>query len=111
MSSVSSTRSRAWSILSGLSLTQILIIAVLKLPLYDTELDRFYRLASASFTTLVGFEIDADNLPPTGDSQPAKLVQKRYLSTFLNRIQRGLYGLERNPLPGIAAGPVGYDPV
>lgn len=46
VSTILTTRSRAWSILSGLSLDQISIIAVIKLPLSDLELGRFWSLAS-----------------------------------------------------------------
>ncbi|KAL2014051.1 hypothetical protein VTN00DRAFT_1576 [Thermoascus crustaceus] len=43
---VSMSRSRAWSVLSGINLTPTSIIAVIKLPLHDSELKRFWSLAS-----------------------------------------------------------------
>ncbi|KAE9364170.1 hypothetical protein N431DRAFT_420992, partial [Stipitochalara longipes BDJ] len=46
MSSIMTTRSRAWSILSGLRLAEISIISVIKLPLDYSELVSFRRLAS-----------------------------------------------------------------
>jgi hypothetical protein len=61
MSSVSTTRSGAWSILSGLSLTEISIVSVIKLPLHELELIRFHRLATPSFTGLRTFD-DYDNI-------------------------------------------------
>jgi hypothetical protein len=48
MSTISTTRSCAWSILSGLSLAQVSVIAVIKLPLHDSELRRFWALARPS---------------------------------------------------------------
>jgi len=111
ISSVSTTRSRAWSVLSGLSLTQISIISVLKLPLYDAELTRFYRLASASFTTLVGFEIDGDQSSAMQGSHPPIIVEKRYLNGAMRRLQRELVDLARDPPHYIAAGPVADDMV
>jgi len=47
-STILTTRSRAWSVLSGISLAQISTIAVIKLPLNEPELRRFWNLASPS---------------------------------------------------------------
>ncbi|KAK5658293.1 hypothetical protein OQA88_2268 [Cercophora sp. LCS_1] len=47
-STILTTRSRAWSVLSGISLAQISTIAVIKLPLQEPELRRFWNLASPS---------------------------------------------------------------
>ncbi len=44
-STILTTRSRAWSILSGISLSQVSVIAVIKLPLQECELRRFWALA------------------------------------------------------------------
>ncbi len=48
MSRVSTNRSRAWSVLSGLSLAEVSAVAVIKLPLHVPELQRFWNLASPS---------------------------------------------------------------
>lgn len=48
---VSTTRSRAWSILSGLSLSQISTIAVIKLPIHAPELTQFKQLVSPPLAT------------------------------------------------------------
>lgn len=44
--SSSSVVSRSWSIISGISMTQISVLAVLNLPLYDNEIERFRQLAA-----------------------------------------------------------------
>lgn len=46
MSSVLTNRSHAWSLLSGLSLSRLSIIAVINLPLHDSELRSFWKLAA-----------------------------------------------------------------
>lgn len=46
MSSVLTNKSHAWSLLSGLSLSQLSVIAVIKLPLHDSELRNFWKLAA-----------------------------------------------------------------
>ena len=46
-STIQTSRSHAWSIVSGISLSQISIIAVIKLPLHEAELKRFMNLATA----------------------------------------------------------------
>lgn len=50
ISSIFSDRSHAWSALSGLSLAQVSTVSVIQLPLYQSELERFQRLASPSAT-------------------------------------------------------------
>jgi len=56
MSTVSTNRSRAWSVLSGLSLAQVSAISVINLPLYDPELRRFRTLASSMSTAATSAE-------------------------------------------------------
>jgi hypothetical protein len=51
MSIFSTNRSHAWSLLSGLSLAQASAISVIKLPLYDPGLRRFWAFASPMSTT------------------------------------------------------------
>ena len=43
-------RSQAWSVLSGLSLVEMPVIAVVKLPLHEAELARFRHIASSSWS-------------------------------------------------------------
>lgn len=111
MSTVSTNRSRAWSILSGLSLAQVSVIAVIKLPLYDSELRRFRALAcpSSMSTTTKSAEDeealwqdwlrDLDIIPSNGGGS----------NGALKRIKKELVDLEREPLSNIAAGPFGDD--
>jgi len=119
VTSISSTRSWGWSILSGLSLTEISIISVIKLPLYDQELARFYRIASASMTRLSKPEehishaiqqtihlegrIDDDTL--SGKPVDAE----RYVSPAEKRIKRELLALERDCPSHCWAGPIDED--
>jgi hypothetical protein len=51
VTTISTIRSHAWSVLSGLSLDQISVVAVIKLPLSETELKRFQKLASSVTST------------------------------------------------------------
>lgn len=46
MSSVLTNRSHAWSLLSGLTLSQLSVIAIINLPLHDSELRSFWKLAA-----------------------------------------------------------------
>jgi hypothetical protein len=86
VSSVSTTRSRAWSILSGLSLTEISVISVIKLPLYEPELIRFRRLASP--------------LPPSNSSSAG-------IPDTLRRLRKELANFNRDPPSSCSASPIG----
>lgn len=93
VTTVSTTRSRAWSILSGLSLAEISVIAVIKLPLYEPELIRFRRLASPSpavFHRLVN-------------------VPSEHIRSSQKRIIKDLMDLDNDPTPGISVAPIGDD--
>jgi hypothetical protein len=68
MSTVSTNRSRAWSVLSGHSLAQVSAISVIKLPLYDPELRRFRALASPMSTTATSAQ-HYSWLDPTDDEE------------------------------------------
>ena len=70
ISSILTTRSRAWSILFRISLAEISIISVIKLPLDYSELVRFQRLASPS---LLGVPIDPCSCDIGDDSDPLSL--------------------------------------
>ncbi|KAF4455712.1 RhoGAP domain-containing protein [Fusarium austroafricanum] len=48
VSTINTTRSRAWSILSGITLSMVSTISVIKLPLTQSEIERFTSLAILS---------------------------------------------------------------
>jgi hypothetical protein len=119
-STTSTSRSRAWSILSGLSLTQISVISVIKLPLYDTELRRFHSLVSSS---ALGMATVPRYLPGPGYF---KVRDVRWLLEYgiipsknwrggtpdgrcRTRIMKELSHLGCDPTSYVAAGPIGDD--
>ncbi|KAK3174234.1 hypothetical protein OEA41_001478 [Lepraria neglecta] len=59
ITSVSTTRSRPWSVLSGVSMANISIIAVISLPLHEPEMRRFRQLMSP--INHVGLDVEFDN--------------------------------------------------
>lgn len=119
ISSVSTSRSRAWSVLSGLSLTQISVIAVVSLPLYEPKLLRFGRLVSSRNSETPGEWHFRDTIDLYGH------LTSEYRATFglsaqrkdpgtkgsgaWKTINRQLINMEREPPSGISAGPIGDD--
>lgn len=138
-STVSTTRSRTWTALSGLSLAQISTVAVIKLPLYDPELRRFLRLASrsamSSATTLQYLDDTSEPRSPAmytlrkmamlSESPPSieYSYHPRAWALANGVIRRGgfrkgamaktmmklMTHLEKDPTPLCSAGPIGYD--
>lgn len=126
--SVSTTRSHAWSVLSGLSLAEISVIAVIKLPLHKAELERFRRLASPSwiaYGSVAGeYFAEFENYPLWQSEENDNLrsagrlpedFQRRYGllsrsnsgSPSMIRIAEECRALARDRSPSISVGPVG----
>lgn len=91
---VSTTRSHAWSVLSGLSLAAISVIAVIHLPLYVAELERFRKIASPS---LAGPETPFDKNSSFFCSHSINRVE---CLPHLTKVYRSYYGLLTPPRDG-----------
>ncbi len=118
VSTILTARSRAWSILSGISLAQVSVIAVVKLPLYEPELKRFWSLASSGEilvlgTTPASTSNDAGSRPfppaePTNSNE--RTPQPTHTYPF-KRLKKELDMLNREPHEYCAAGPIDEDMV
>lgn len=113
--------------LSGLSLADISVIAVIKLPLYKAEVKRFRQIASSSCSrsdrVARGFMDDHPHRPLTQTHENGRLHSEVFLRQYgliqttrdcesggaLETINRQLAQIGRDPPPSIAAGPVGDD--
>lgn len=115
-STILTTRSRAWSILSGISLAQVSVIAVIKLPLYESELRRFWSLACPGEILQLGATTastsgDTESSPspraePTSNNEAARQLTHPYA---YKRLKKELEMLERGPHTFYSAGPIGED--
>jgi hypothetical protein len=107
---------RSRSVLSGLSLTNMSIVSVIKLPLHEPELIPFHRLTSPSddyydvslFRSVLihlteEFKTRYGLRPLAGSSGPGH--------SAMSRLRKELADIGREPLDMIALGPIGDDMV
>jgi hypothetical protein len=122
MNSVRTTRSHAWSILSGRSMAEISVIAVIKLPLYEAELERFRQFALVtrdSSSPATGQSLTEYHSPSSNSSQPQSLPESFFEEYGLNygyhgnpslmKIKKELRDIACDPVSSISFGPTGDD--
>lgn len=107
--SITSTRSRGWSVLSGLSLARISITSVVNLPLSDAELKRFLQLAAPQQKRTV------PRNPPTGMLLQRQMQQPGEESDNADfgprKVAKELDDLQKNPPKSVFAEPITDDMV
>ena len=118
VSTILTTRSRAWSILSGISLAKVSVIAVVKLPIYEPELRRFWSLASPGEILLLGAttastssETESRPLPPAGPTNSNEAALQPTHPFLSKRLKKELEMLRRVSHNYYSAGPIGESPV
>lgn len=132
MSTATTSRSHAWSVLSGVSMAQISVVAIISLPLHEVELQRFRQLLlpaserePATFDDLIhplvpGSRTRSTQVPdePLDADSLIEEEFKRHYGLYWNSggappasatscLEKQLSRLERNPSPWYSAGPAG----
>lgn len=120
--SSSSVVSRSWSIISGISMTQISVLAVLNLPLYDNEIGRFRQLADdgpPDYGTILPSADARSSLEPVASAASSSTGRVSHASwspievsgKAIRRINKELASLESNPSEHFTCAPMGDDKV
>ncbi len=86
LTSVSTTRSHPWSVLSGISMAELSVIAVISLPLYEPELRRFRHLVSP--VNQIGHDLGVDDETFNSFARPNPHVPSYLFPQFSRGISR-----------------------